>query len=111
MCIPKIRLISCVPKNLELIEFHCAISELEHADRNDRIRTKRPSRRAESGAQNTYHSPHWRIEHMPQSTVTHRTHTTDHTGAQNTHHGPHGLRKKANELEWSPTASVRLLRT
>ena len=79
MCIPKIRLISCVPKNMELIEIRCAISELDHADRNDRRRTKLQSRRAESGAQNTYRSPHWRTEHTSQSILAHRTHTTVHT--------------------------------
>ena len=151
MCIPKIRLISRVPKNVELIDIHWAISELEHADRNDRRRTKSPSRRAESGAQNTYHRKHWRTEHTPQFTLTHRTHTTVHTGAQNTHHSPYWRTEHtpqstlthrthttvhtdaqnthhspywrtehtpqstrpsqaANELEWSPTASVCLLR-
>lgn len=89
MCIPKIGLISCVPKNLELIEIHCAISELEHADGNDRRRKrvrlgvqnlKRKTHTAvHTGAQNTHHSPYWRTEHTPQS---------------------RGPSQAANELEW-----------
>lgn len=101
MCIPKIRLILRVPKNLELIEIHCTISELEHADSNDRRRTN-----IRLGVQNlehrTYHSPHWRIEHTPQSTLTHRTHTTVYTGAKNTHHSPHGHRKQQTSWNGHP---------